>query len=581
MDTEKDKSAELINQQWQPLPGTRRAEIYPYIRKPDLLSSNSCLIRTPEQILLIDPGAQPAQTADLNRVLAACQQERARPLLIFLTHCHIDHTLQACRCQQAQTLSPAWIVSQEEGADILARGDAQCTIASLYGQPFPAFHTDIRLLTAQDRRRGGLRRIRLTAETSLSIETSLFPPGQDLKPFARQSLAIGGGERLEVYPAPGHSPDSLYLRIGHLLFIGDILSAANPMVAGIAGWNRADLLQTLEQALRIMETLPIHLCVPGHGPPIPAWKVADLLKRLRDKTRHMGDVTAMNEHRLFQATEFALELIDEAEEIFTSIAGRLLFVAYHLEELGEEETARRCRAAMDMDAIDNCLDSFRRLCQALEKGEKRQVEFANGALSIVEKIRRLFDPSTLTPILPPSLVNRASTLLLDFIGVAQGMRNMEEFIPTDLNALVVGVIDAWRTNPHQDPSIVDDADDEALFLAGLIRRIGSAPAVDRPPLLFRPGPDLPLVHLAPGRLADTLTHFLEELALTDPPSVDLASGLDEKGLFLRITPHSRDDLSSQREIRKQRAFTRRFRLCGLTLTRDGAGFRLQKAQDEA
>ncbi len=58
----------------------------------------------------------------------------------------------------------------------------------------------------------------------------------------------------------------------------------------------------------------------------------------------------MNEHRLFQATEFALELIDEAEEIFTSIAGRLLFVAYHLEELGEEEAARRCRAAMDMDA---------------------------------------------------------------------------------------------------------------------------------------------------------------------------------------------------------------------------------------
>ncbi len=43
----------LINQIWQLLLGTRQAEIYPYLRKPDLLSSNSCLIRTPEQIILI------------------------------------------------------------------------------------------------------------------------------------------------------------------------------------------------------------------------------------------------------------------------------------------------------------------------------------------------------------------------------------------------------------------------------------------------------------------------------------------------------------------------------------------------
>ena len=64
------ESSLLINQIWQPLPGTRRSEIYPYLRKPDLLSSNSCLIRTPEQIILIDAGALAAQTADLGRIIS-------------------------------------------------------------------------------------------------------------------------------------------------------------------------------------------------------------------------------------------------------------------------------------------------------------------------------------------------------------------------------------------------------------------------------------------------------------------------------------------------------------------------------
>jgi glyoxylase-like metal-dependent hydrolase (beta-lactamase superfamily II) len=81
----------LINQVWQPLPGTRQAEIYPYLRKPDLLSSNSCLIRTPEQIIMIDAGALAAQTADLGRMLKECLRERSRPVIIYLTHCHIDH----------------------------------------------------------------------------------------------------------------------------------------------------------------------------------------------------------------------------------------------------------------------------------------------------------------------------------------------------------------------------------------------------------------------------------------------------------------------------------------------------------
>jgi glyoxylase-like metal-dependent hydrolase (beta-lactamase superfamily II) len=117
------ESSLLINQIWQPLPGTRQSEIYPYLRKPDLLSSNSCLIRTPEQIILIDAGALAMQTADLGRIIKECHLERSRPVIIYLTHCHIDHSLQVSRHRQILPTASVWIAIQEKGAGYLTKGD--------------------------------------------------------------------------------------------------------------------------------------------------------------------------------------------------------------------------------------------------------------------------------------------------------------------------------------------------------------------------------------------------------------------------------------------------------------------------
>ena len=50
---------------WQPVPGEPGAEVYPWIRKPHCLSSNSYLVRTPEALAVIDPGGLPEQTAAL------------------------------------------------------------------------------------------------------------------------------------------------------------------------------------------------------------------------------------------------------------------------------------------------------------------------------------------------------------------------------------------------------------------------------------------------------------------------------------------------------------------------------------
>jgi glyoxylase-like metal-dependent hydrolase (beta-lactamase superfamily II) len=118
--------------------------------------------------------------------------------------------------------------------------------------------------------------------------------------IVRQTASLGGGDHLEIYPARGHSPDSLCIRAGEVVFIGDLLAAANPMVAGISGWHRDDYLATLGQVRWLLEHLPIRFCYPGHGGVIPADKAREILVRLEQKTAALGDVRPMTEDRLFQ-----------------------------------------------------------------------------------------------------------------------------------------------------------------------------------------------------------------------------------------------------------------------------------------
>lgn len=563
----------LINQVWQPLPGTRQAEIYPYLRKPDLLSSNSCLIRTSEQIILIDTGALAAQTADLFKIIKKCHLERPRPVIIYLTHCHIDHCLQVNAHRQFAFGMHVWIAIQEEGADYLVCGDRGKTIAELYGTSFPSMQPDIRLLTKQDRTRGASRFINIAPGLLMKLTMELIRTERG-QAFYKQTVSMGGGDDLDIYQSPGHSPDSICIRIGEILFIGDLLAAANPMVAGISGWNRDHIINTKEQVQMLLETLPISVCYPGHGGIMPASKARDVLRCLQQKTSLLGDVNLMNEERLFQIADYALELIDEAEEVFSSIAGRLLYVAYHLERLEEPQAALRCRNAMQMDQIDDCLLEFRNLCLLLDSKKIIRVEFAHRALRIIEKIKVLFDPRPLAVILPRILVNRANSLILDFISIANGYRNLEEFIPADVNALIEDTLRLWQFSPHLDASVIDEACEREKYLASLVLRIGHEPAANRPVLNFQPLNTIPFVHIAASRFGDTLLAFLDWIKQTKTSSITITTGMDGANPFITMTIDSLCDFSlTPHEEKKIRSFQRRFRMCGLLLKIEDVGFR--------
>ena len=556
--------------EWHPVRGVPGAHWHALVRRPDVLSCNSYLIEFPEAMVLIDPGALPTQTAALRGAMAQRESGRSLPLLIFLTHCHFDHSHEV-PALLGDPDRPAWLAAQETGALALANGDHQMTAAELYGMAVVASNARVPLLTAEDLRRPEPRTVELASGVDVRIRTVANEQG-----FS-QTLELGRSVKIEILSCAGHSPDSVCYRIGDLLFIGDLLLAHRPLVAGIYGWDNQRLTHSLGRMIGVLENGGVSLCCPGHGDPLPAEKALGLLRRQQDKSGQFDDVSAMNAQRLFQAVDMALELIDEAEEVFSSIAGRLLYVADRMEMLEEDAEARRCRDALDMDAVDAMLLAFRTLCRSMETGELPRVAFAVEATGIVEKLRKTFRPEAVSSILPTSLVNRAHRLLLDFMGIAQGVRNLEEFMPVELASLLADVERAWNASPHLDESLFEHLENDEWFAADLARRIGHPPIAQRIPVDFEMAASAQPICAAGIRFCDTMVHFLEWLAMAGASAVHVFQRGEET---IDVRADGLEESAASRIEAKRGSFARRFALAGFDLAWFPDFFRLTFSGDK-
>jgi glyoxylase-like metal-dependent hydrolase (beta-lactamase superfamily II) len=563
----------LLNRQWQSVDGTRQVRIYPYIRRPDILSSNTYILDTPEQIALIDPGALAEQSDELLAIIRVLLREHPRPLVIYLTHCHIDHALHTGLYHEFRKDTPVWIAVHHDGADTLASGDPKRTISDLYCIMFPAVTPDILLLPPQVRKTIHRRSILLPNQVSIPIETEELRT-TTLVPFYRKTLPLGGEDVLEWYPTPGHSPESVCLKAGRLLFIGDILGAVNPLVAGLSGWNHQDFIHSASHIIWLLEHTDIAWCCPGHGNAIPAPLVIDLLKKVRTQAEGLAGIAEMNAPRLHRTTEYALEVLEEAEEVFTAIAGRLCLLAYHLENLEEEQLAQQYRQLLDADKIDDCLRNLRMLAGDLQAGQRLEVDFANRSLAIFQKIGTLFDQEKLRGVIPSTLGNRAKSLLLDFINAAKGLRNPEELVATDLNGLVEEILHDLQKSPHDDDAILDTADDEGKFLSALAARIAYVPLFEDVRITFAPGDSLPLAHVVAARIADALADFLGFLAGRDFKEICLSTAWEEGQCEIRIRCPGKDILETVGKA-KWKFFVRRFEMGSLMLSEQKQCLRLR------
>ena len=532
----------MENQQWQRIEGTRQVEVYPWIRKPDLASSNSYVLCSAEQLAVIDPGGSPEQTQGLVAVLRTRFQERPRPVFLYLTHCHVDHSIEAIGSSLWQEFPRLKIVVHEVGARALRTADRAITQAGILGTTFPSTLPDSARLASPGR--------------GMPCERGLMP--------VLGAVPLGGGDYLEIYATPGHSPDGLSFRVGEFLFAGDLLAAVTPLVAGVAGWSHPDLISSLEMIVQMCEGNRIRVCGPGHGNLVHGETIAKAFQKTLHEAGLLRKIEVVNPERVRFVTAYAQELFEELGALFTLIITRIEKVARRLDELEEYSAARQIRQILDSTQVTQLLLEFRNFQAGLRRGRLMEVHVALKAIQVVPRIGRLLEDDQLKRIVDPSLLRFTRTLLTDFMQAAKGLHLAEEPEGHNLNTLVAALVAELSTWPGAPTSLDDIPDDPGGFCAFLIASIAHVPIFKDVALRYDEPNDAPHVRLVAPRFQDCLKRFLEDLADWGAQTITL------RILRETSTPHLAVDAEFKRpvlEVSEHRLmpYRRRFELSGVQI----------------
>jgi len=541
----------------QPVAGTRDITIYPYLRKIDLMSSNSYILSSPSQIVLIDPGGLADQFAILEAEVARLQDELLRPVVVYLTHVHLDHWIQLKQGGMGRRLQEAFLAVQEDGAEALEKQDSLMTLSGLLGRPMIRVPVDIRLLSAHDKP-ATVRHSLALKGWSYNYTTKSTEIAEDLV-LHSAGVLLGDRDYLEIYHTPGHSPDSICLRVGSLLFVGDLFFAPNPGMAGAYGWSQQDLLDSIQKILWILENKKIILCCSGHGKPIDAQMARKTLEVMYSDAASLQGLEEVTPQWAKRTAAYAQDLIIELERNFTIIAGRLAYIGHILNELEEQTEAEELESLLDSKVLDDLFADFYRFAMELKAGKKLDWEFVHKAGQTVGRLDRLLERKKLVSVIDQSLLNRMSRLLSDYSVTYRGFRPPYYVSYVDVNGLIGEVLEQVRHKPYDEEAILKTESQED-YLKALKARIAHVNLFEDVELSFQPDSDAPFARMDRERFSDALIDILERFAGAGLKKLKIATALNDDWVLVRIAgegPASCHPLSQA-----NRFFERNLALCG-------------------
>ncbi len=498
--------------EWQPIPGAPSAGLYAYLRKPHVLSCNSYLIRTDRSIAVIDPGGLPEQTEALIPLVEELLREKPRPVYVLLTHCHADHALEVIRDSPWRRLPGLKVAIHSAGAAALRAADHRLTHAAILGHDLVPFSADLPLFVSP---------------------SAPDPAGPAL---LSESIPLGPPDAVEAYAVPGHSPDCVCYRFGSALFIGDVLAAVSPLIAGAPGWNRDDLVRSVQGLLGLLAGGRIRVCFPGHGRPASGEEVAAILRRIREEAGALAEIETADRGRVKYISAYARELFEELGDAFRLIHGRLEDLAGRLDQLEEPAAAAAIARILDSERVSQLMLDFRNFQESFRAGEVIEVEIAHKSIQLIRRIALLLESEGLDKVLDPSLLRLTRTLLDDFINAARGLRPAEERTEADLNELAAGLAAEMRRVPGSGLSLEEIPDDPDGFLDYLISSLSLVPVFRGVKIVVKPAASPVPVQIARVRFLDALKRLLEELAEEGASSIGFTvrAGGDGPALLVRV-----------------------------------------------
>jgi len=546
----------------QPVGRTERMEAYPYIRAIDMMSSNSYIISSEDQLALIDPGGLDDQTDRLMEVLFDLYDKSPRPLVVYLTHIHADHSFQLNRRDLFEGFEQAALAVQERGALALERGSPDMTLSRLLGKRIDPISPEIRLLSSEDLRDRGPRLLTLDDGMNIKYATESINIGEGLI-LNSQRVEMGAKDQLEIFHLPGHSPDSVAVRAGDVLILGDLLFASNPGVAGIPGWSREDQMKSIRRALWILEERDIRICCPGHGKPMDVETVKTTLVRLQRYTESLAEIAVIDHDWARRAADYSHEALREMERLFTIITGRLILVSSLLEDLEEEGAARDAEALVDAAAVDRLFSTIHDHLSSHGADGILDIELVHRAGQTVGRLERIFERKRFEGLFEDHLLRRAERLLNDYTVTYRGFRPYQNLSPMDINKVVAASLEAFRRKPYDEEAILEAETDEE-YLRALRARISHVNLSDRADLVFERTDDLPQVLMDCERFSDLVIDLLERLVAARAERIAVRTSKSGDSVSASISGSGPKLVNPFREA-ELRFLQRSISLCGGTL----------------
>ncbi|MDO8871504.1 MAG: MBL fold metallo-hydrolase [Methanoregula sp.] len=521
--------APLLSLSWHPVPGAPGARIYPLIRKIDTISSNSYLIQTDDVILLIDPGGLAEQSAQLALVIEEIREDHDRPVFVFLTHAHLDHFFGTLCTPAFAHPDIAVFAVQEAGAAALERGDGKLTQADLFGQTISPVRIGLHLIT--DERSSCAVPIPLAFSNGATVTITR---GQTRVGPAQERIQFGAGPSLEVYHTPGHSPDSICIRMGGLLCIGDVLFAANPGIAGLCGWDQLALIHSLDGIEALIADGGIDFILPGHGRVITAADAVRMFVAIRSDALALENIAELNHERAIETAAFAEDCMEQVNELFTIMAGRLYYVSYVMEELGEDDVAEEVSRLIKGDVIDELLEAFRSFAEEHHKRSGVSIHLALKAGQVITKLERSFDGAELAHIIDPALARRAARLLSDYTTMLRGFCPPSELAECDLVRHLEALVTGLSVPSCSDDDLLSSDDDDSTFTRLLLRRIGMQPLLSDVEFSFSAAEKHIVAAVDRDDLTDLITYILEDLVGTGADAITLQINRDDNNAIITL-----------------------------------------------
>ncbi len=275
----------------------------------------------------------------------------------------------------------------------------------------------------------------------------------------------------------------------------------------------------------------------------------------------LGSIHTYDMDRVRFTSDYALDILLEANEAFSILAGRLYYLSFFLEELEESEEARRCMECVQVDRIDELLASFHRFVEEFRGGHKVQIQVVLKAIQTIQSIERLFSGTQLEELMDASILRRTSRLLGDFTNAIKGLEFSIELVPSRLDGLVDRTIETLASAPPSEDEIFDALGDDQAYLAALARRIAHLPVYDEMTFDVQGTDEGELVLVDEGRFIDALCGLLEEFVGVETRRISLTVRGGIRPFLTVAGDVGRKVLRPERE----RAHKRRFELAGVDM----------------